>query len=325
MPGRVPKEAKLTTLQHRLSQGEIIILDGATATEVEKRGVPLNDLTWSAASILSHPDVVREVHRVYIEAGADVITTNTYSSNRNVLAPAGMGDEVQRVNALAVKLAREAREQTPSSRPVYIAGSISTENTSASSYFGRNIAGLQLPNEQQSRANYREQAEVMAEAGADLIVLEMMRDIPQTTYALESSLSTGLPVWVGFSARTSADGSQVLLQDRPDDGPTLAQALDAILPLGASVVSVMHTTAGETTPALVELRRHWQGPTGAYPNSSGTRVASVWDLEDTESPETLLADAREWLKMGVQVIGGCCGIGPEHIRAFREGLPARLL
>ncbi len=284
----------------------------------------LHDLTWSAASLLSHPDVVREVHRVYIDAGADIITTNTYTTNRNVLAPAGMGDEVQKLNALAVQLAREARDQAAASRPVYIAGSISTENTSASSYFGRGIPGLQLPTEQQSRANYREQAEVMAEAGAELIVLEMMRDIPETTYAVEESLSTGLPVWVGFSTRTSPDGSQLLLQDSPDSGPTLADALAAIMPLGPSVISVMHTTAEETTPALAELRRHWQGPTGAYPNSSGTKVASVWDLEDTETPESLLADAQEWVKMGVQVVGGCCGIGPEHIRAFRAGLPARL-
>ena len=311
-------------LQQRLSQGDIIILDGATATEVEKRGVPLHDLTWSAASLLSHPDVVREVHRVYIEAGADIITTNTYASNRNVLDPAGMGADVRRLNALAVQLAREARDQAAASRPVYIAGSISTENTSASSYFGRGILNFQLPNEQQARANYREHAEIMAEAGAELFVLEMMRDIPQTTYALEAALSTGLPVWVGFSTWTFADGSRVLLQDSPDDGPTLAEALAAIIPLGPSVISVMHTTAHETKPALAELRRRWQGPTGAYPNSSGTVEADRWDLEDTESPETLLAAAREWVSMGVQIIGGCCGIGPEHIRMFREGLPARL-
>ena len=279
-----------TNLQQRLAQGEIIILDGATATEVEKRGVPLHNLTWSAASLLSHPEVVREVHRVYIEAGADIITTNTYATNRLVLGPAGMGDEVQKLNTIAVTLAREARGQAAASRPVYVAGSISTENTSASFYFGRKIAGLQPPNEQQSRANYREQAEVMADAGVDLIVLEMMRDMPQTIYAVEASLSTGLPVWVGFSTRMSADGSRVLLQDSPDDGPTLAEALEAVIPLGPSVVSIMHTTAKETTPALVDLRKYWQGPTGAYPNSSGTAEVSRWDLEDTESPETLLAD-----------------------------------
>ena len=234
-----------------------------------------------------------------------------------------MGDDVQRLNALAVTLAKEAREQSAPARPVLIAGSISTESARPGFYFGRGRLDLQLPTEQQARANYREQAEIMAEAGAELIVLEMMRDIPQTTYALEASLSTGLPVWVGFSTRTSGDGSRVLLQDSPDDGPTLADAIEAIRTLGCSVVSVMHTTAQETTPALAELRRHWQGPTGAYPNSAGT-ATSRWDLQDTETPESLLAEAQEWVKMGVQIIGGCCGIGPEHVRAFREGLPDRL-
>ena len=151
-------------------------------------------------------------------------------------------------------LAKEAREQSATSNPVLIAGSISTESTTPGFYFGRGRLDLTLPTEQQARANYREQAEIMAEAGADLIVLEMMRDIPQTTYALEAALSTGLPVWVGFSARMSGDGSQALLQDSPDDGPSLADALEAIRPLGCSVVSVMHTTAQETTPALAELK-----------------------------------------------------------------------
>ena len=311
-------------LQRRLEQGEIIILDGATATEVEKRGVPLHDLTWSAASILSHPDVVREVHRVYIEAGADIITTNTYSSNRNVLAPAGMGDEVQMVNAMAVTPGQGGpgagrRLKVSIHRRLHL-----YRKHKRQLLLGAEYRGSTATTEQQARANYREQAEVMAEAGADLIVLEMMRDISQTVYAVEESLSTGLPVWVGFSTRMSADGSQALLQDSPDDGPTLAEALEAVIPLGPSVISVMHTTAKQTTPALVELRKYWRGPTGAYPNSAGTVDASRWDLEDTESPESLLAEAVEWVKMGVQIIGGCCGIGPEHIRTFREGLPAQL-
>ena len=207
-------------LQRRLEQGEIIILDGATATEVEKRGVPLHDLTWSAASILSHPDVVREVHSVYIDAGADIITTNTYSSNRNVLAPAGMGDEVQMVNAMAVTLAREAREQAAASRSVYIAGSISSENTSASFYFGRKIADLQPPNEQQSRANYREQAEVMAEAGVEPDSSgDDARHLLRPFTPWKSLYPPGCLYGLGFSTRMSADGSQGASAGQPGRRP----------------------------------------------------------------------------------------------------------
>ena len=293
-------------LQHRLNQGEIIILDGATATEVEKRGVPLHDLTWSAASLLTHPEVVREVHRTYIEAGADIITTNTYATNRNVLAPAGMGDEVHRLNALAVTLAREAREQSATSRPVLIAGSISTESARPGFYFGRGRLDLQLPTEQQARANYREQAEIMAEAGAELIVLEMMRDIPQTTYALEAALSTGLPVWVGFSTRTSGDGSRVLLQDSPEEGPTLADALEAVKPLGCSVVSVMHTTAQETDAGAGGASAALAGTDGRLPQlhrngdvslgPSGHRVAPEFAGRGAGVGEDGRADNRRVLR-----------------------------
>ena len=310
-------------LQHRLNQGNIIILDGGTGTELERRGVPMHALAWSGAALLTHPEVVRQVHQDYIEAGADVIITNTFSTCRNVMEAAGMGDEVVRVNTLAVDLAREALDLSAPSRPVSIAGSISTENTTPIFYTGSRREGRTFPTEQQARANYREQAEIMAEAGVDLIVLEMMRDVPQTTYALEAALATGLPVWVGFSAKMAGDGSTVLLQGGPDNGTTLAQGLEAIKPLGCAMVAIMHSHTEDTTPALAEVKRLWQGPVGAYPNSVGFDLPRP-DAEEAISPQGLLAEAQEWVKMGVQAIGVCCGLGPEYIRAFREGLPPRL-
>jgi S-methylmethionine-dependent homocysteine/selenocysteine methylase len=115
----------MNDVQGRLDAGEVVILDGAMGTELERRGVPMDDVAWDAAALATHPDLVREVHEDYIEAGAEVIITNTFATARHVLEPAGMGGQFRALNMRAVTLAKEAREdvadgQSPSrarSRP----------------------------------------------------------------------------------------------------------------------------------------------------------------------------------------------------------------
>src|SRR5215210_8849091 len=112
-------------LERRMGEGEVVVLDGATGTELEKRGVPMDDAAWCAVALVTHPETVREVHEDYIRAGADVIITNTFPTARHVLEPAGMGERFRELNALAVELAKEARENAADGA-VFIAGSIST-------------------------------------------------------------------------------------------------------------------------------------------------------------------------------------------------------
>lgn len=108
-----------------------------------------------------------------------------------------------------------------------------------------------------------------------------------------------------------------------DSEHTLAEALEQIPSLGVSVVSIMHTLTEDAPPALREVTERWSGPVGAYPYS-GEFIMPNWQFIDMISPEDFAAAAQEWLEMGVQLIGGCCGIGPEHIRLLRERLPARV-
>lgn len=223
----------MSALQQRLDEGEVVILDGAMGTELEKRGVPMDDAAWSAAALMTHPDTVREVHEDYVRAGADVIITNTFAAARHVLEPAGMGERFRELNARAVTLAKEAREEAADG-PVFVAGSIST--------FTARYDYNYEPRAEKARANYREQAEVLADSGVDVIALEMMRDLEQTTYAVEEAVAMGLPVWVGFSCKTAGEGAVVLW----DGENTLAEALEQIPPLGASLVSIMHTLTEDT-------------------------------------------------------------------------------
>ena len=146
----------MSALQQRLDEGEVVVLDGAMGTELEKRGVPMDDAAWSAAALMTHPDTVRAVHEDYVRAGADVIITNTFAAARHVLEPAGMGERFLELNARAVRLAKEARE-VAADGPVFVAGSIST--------FTARYDYNYEPRAEKARANYREQAEVLADSG----------------------------------------------------------------------------------------------------------------------------------------------------------------
>ena len=304
----------MTELRDRLAQGEVILLDGATATELQRRGAPMDSVAWSATALLTHPEVVRRVHRDYIEAGADVVITNTFSTARHVLEPAGMGDRVGELNTLAVRLAREARESSAGDRPVAIAGSMSSMVPSDDR--------KATPSPDAARAVYEEQAHSLAEAGVDLLVLEMMQDVDLTPRAIGAAVGTGLPVWVGWSCKMAPDGfTPMLLEGR--DGETFAQNLDSFLPLGGSAMNIMHTEVEDMAPALETLSRHWAGPIGAYPHS-GRIVMPNWQFVDMISPEDLVARAQDWVGSGVQIVGTCCGMGPEYTRLLRERLPGHV-
>ena len=297
-------------LRLRIFQGDVILLDGGMGTELDRRGVPMHGVAWSAAALRTHPAVVRQVHEDYIRAGADVVITNTFSSARHTLERTELADEVRDLNTRAVNLAKEARASAAEDRRVYVAGSISI-------YFRPD----EEPSAKYMKSSYLEQAHLLAEAGADLLVMEMMTEVDQAAYAIEAAVSTGLPVWVGYSCKMSEDGFQVVLLR--SKGETFAQALNSLLPLGGSLVSVMRSNIEDTVPALRVVQDQWNGPIGAYPES-GKFVMPNWQFDQIVSPEELLGQARRWVQMGVQLIGGCCGIGPEHIRVLKEGLPVRL-
>ena len=298
------------TLEQRIEGGEIILLDGATGTELEKRNVPMDAAAWCAAALATHPDAVRGVHEDYIRAGADVIITNTFPAAKHVLEEAGLGDRFREMNARAAELAREARENV-GREGVYVAGSIST--------FPARLDHGHDPGDQAARDNYREQAEVLAESGVDLIALEMMRDLEQSSYAVEAAGETGLPVWLGFSCKRAEDGT-VLLWDQRE---TLSEALDGLTQRNLSLISVMHTLTGDTVPALRKVKERWDGPLGAYPHYGKFEMPN-WQFIDMISPEDFATEALRWVEEGVQVIGGCCGIGPEHIRVLKQNLPESL-
>jgi S-methylmethionine-dependent homocysteine/selenocysteine methylase len=291
-------------LLRRLNNGDQILIDGATGTEIERRGVAMVSNAWNGLGALTDPDIVRQVHEDYIRSGAEIVISNTFSTSRHVLQDAGFEEHFELLNRRGVELVQEARNNMETPK-VLVAGGIAYL-----SFTGK------TPPSEQLRANLEQQASIMTEAGADLIMLEMMADIERTQIALEAAQKTGLPVWVGFSCLLDEAGEPLLLY-----GPPLAEGIKAIEDYDVPVVTIMHTEV-ESIPACLEvLKVNWQGPIGVYAHS-GKFIEPNWIFNDVISPEDYASAASSWLEQGVQVLGGCCGIGLEHIQLLKDIVPS---
>lgn len=300
----------INNVQDTLEKGHIVLLDGATGTELEKRGVPMHSEAWSAEAVLSHPEAVQAVHRDYIEAGADVITANTFSLARHMLVPAGLADRFRQLNREAVLLAIQARQESATG-PVAVAGSIAPTTFSTGTVPG-------YPDIPEAYAWFVEQAEIQAEAGVDLFLIEMIEDLEKGCLAVQAACATGLPVWLGFSCRRDGGGRLMLWDCRQ----TLTAGVQAISRLGGNAAFIMHTDVGDAGPALAELKACWpaaSGPLGVYAHA-GTFVMPNWQFTDIP-PEEYAGKTAAWIEQGARMIGGCCGIGPEHIRELRRRFP----
>jgi S-methylmethionine-dependent homocysteine/selenocysteine methylase len=291
-------------LNVRLANGEVVVIDGATGTELEARGVPMDDAAWCGVANLEYTDVVRDVHADYIRAGAAVVIANTFSTDRLRLAEAGIADRIEEVNRNAVGAALEARDLA--GRPdVVVAGSLSR-----AAAFG--IDGTARPVDPGTLlAVYSEQARLLAAAGVELIALEMISGIEHGSAALGAARSTGLPIWLGVSAERRADGRITCWQDELP----LEELLDALAAPDLAAVLVMHTDVADVDAALDAVFGRWQGPVGVYPHV-GSFAPPSWQFDERFTPADLVANARRWVGRGVRIVGGCCGLGPRYIEAL---------
>jgi S-methylmethionine-dependent homocysteine/selenocysteine methylase len=303
----------MTILQQRLERGDVLILDGAMGTELQWRGVPMDGIAWSALALATHPEIVRQVHLDYLRAGAEILITNSFAASRHVLAAAGLADRVGELNRRSVELARDAVTEAGLVGQAWIAGSISS--------FVPSGDNRHRPSPAAERASYREQADLLAEAGCDLLALEMLRDIDQAGTIVEAAAATGLPVWAGFTCRLDADGRTVLLQGRDAQRP-LRDCLGPVLAAGlCATVAIMHSDLAATERALDIVFERWTGPVVCYPES-GEWENPTWRFGDL-TPDALGAAAEAWVDCGVRAVGGCCGIGPDHIRSLSDRLRGR--
>ena len=284
------------------------MMDGGMGSEFERRGLA-SPTTWSGGPMLTYPELVREIHEEYIEAGAEIIITNTFAAGRDHLEDGGLEHKVAKANRLGIEAAVQARRNTGAEDSVVIAASVSTMKPKA-------LADVSVTYEK-ALENYREQLGVMAKGGPDVAVGEMLVRISDTMAVIDAAAELGLPAWVGLSLTRDGDGLYLGLQGR-HGGETLQDAMDAIKQKGVDAVFVMHTQVDDTGPGLEIVKRNWSRTFGAYAHFPGhggpDREAHALE------PQQYLEYAKGWREQGAQIIGGCCGTRPDHIRALRQWL-----
>ena len=315
-------------LDNKLSNKEVIVLDGATGSEIARLGAEMNSSAWCGVANKTHPDIVREVHEEYIRAGADVVTANTFSTSRHILASAGLADETVGINTRAVELAREAVHNVSPERPMAVAGSMSTMRAWIPGTVSPDPRFLPTPEEEFN--NYQEVAHTLAKSGVDLILMEMMSDIDRSSLAISAAMETGLPVWIGTSCTLSDDGSVSAWNQHSEEPATRLSPdhlraedksydtlIEAMLPFQPQVMGVIHSTLETTNAGLQTLYEHWQGPIMAYPETSSEVRKGI---SEQVEPSSFASHCHDWVDSGVQIIGGCCGTTIEHIRTMVDEL-----
>ena len=300
----------LDPLRSRLVRGETILLDGAMGTELARRGVKTPLPLWSAQALIGAPEVVRAIHEDYLRAGADVITTNTFRTTPRTMRRAGRKEEeAVRLTRLAVDLAKEARSSVVRGREVWIAGALAP----LEDCYQPELA----PEFDVAAVEHEAQAGRLVAAGVDLLLVETMNSITEAVVATRAAVATGLPVFVSFIARSERE---IWSGEGLDDA---VRAVDDFHP-DAILVNCLPAETAER--CLEVMAGETRTPIGCYPNAGHPDFdRGTWRHDDERTPEWFASQAMSWFRRGAQVIGGCCGTGPGHVRALREVIPPALV
>ena len=299
-------------LEDKFSKNEIVILDGGNGGELERIGAPMDGKLWCGRCSMENPHLVSKVHESYIAAGADVITTNTYATPPIAMKDAGLEDKVEEWNKQGVRLARKAAESAP--RDIAVAGSVST-------YGSWRKYGVE-----RLRPGFDQQIRILVEAGVDLIILETLASEPEIVEsALESTFEIDIPVWLSVScAKNKISGNLMhgVEESIEHDSGSLhfelfSKIISDISKKHSGPILVMHSDLKVTNGAVKELKSNHDGIIGAYPNAGFWEKPS-WKFVDQITPESYLKEAEGWVSNGAQIVGGCCGVGPELIESLSQ-------
>jgi 5-methyltetrahydrofolate--homocysteine methyltransferase len=275
--------------------GTAVITDGAWGTQLQLRGMPLGSTpdTWN----LDHPKEVEEVARAYVEAGSQIILTNTFCSNRFILGRHGLADKIADINRFGVEISKKA-----ACDKAKVFASIGPSGVML-------LMGDVSMDELQDA--FAEQARAQAAAGADGIVIETMSDLSEAKLALAAARETGLPV---VASMTFDSGAQL---DRTMMGVTPEHAAEQLTSAGADVIGA-NCGQGIAGYAAICARLHstTDRPIWIKANAGLPKIVNG-NAVYTQTPDEFASFVPQLIQSGAAFIGGCCGTTPEFIKAIR--------
>ena len=284
-----------------------VLADGAMGTVLYARGIFINRCYDELN--LSDPSLILSIHEEYLQAGAEILETNTFGANKFRLTRHGLASKVAEINSAGVKLARQAVDHLKEKQAgtAYVAGSIGP--------LGVRLEPLGKTGLDEARSAFAEQIRALADAGVDLLIIETMPALNEAREALLAAEETApqLPVLVMV---TVDDESNCL------DGSSPQQAAALLTEWGAGAIGVNCSTGPSTVLTAIEAMRSATSlPLAAMPNAGMPRAIEGRNIYLC-SPEYMASFARKAIAAGAQIVGGCCGTTPNHIRAMRSAMRA---
>lgn len=272
-------------------------------TELQRRGLRTLLPLWSTHALLNAPELVSKIHKDYVEAGAQVLTANTFRTSRYTLSKTNMEFQAEELTHRAVQLAREAASSAPSNQSVQVAGSMAPLEDCYQPEL--------TPSDDILRREHQSQAEVLAAVGVDVILVETQNTIREARIATESALSQSPSVWVSL---LPMDGQALY------SGESLQEAVLAIAQLKPAAILVNCCPPQIAREAIHVIQDNWGGLSGAYPNFGRPEDERETQFTDFFSPAKFAEWARKAFDEGMKIIGGCCGTRPEHIAALSKSI-----
>ncbi len=289
-------QSKPISILERLARGELLISDGATGTYLQAHGLEPGGCPEEFN--VSHPEVVAGMARAYFEAGSDMVLTNSFGGNRFMLKKYGHGDRVREFNRLAVQ---HARSVAPSGR--YVIGSVGPT--------GEFLEPVGPVSEADMLDAFAEQVTALEEAGADGLAFETMTSLEETCLGIRAAKeNTKLAVMATMVFDKGPRGFFTMM------GVTPAQAAVELRKAGADVVG---SNCGNGIDNMLEVARLMRQAADGYlliHSNAGIPAMKSGRIIYPETPEYMAPRFKLLAELGVNIIGGCCGTGPDHIRAL---------
>lgn len=299
----------ISDLKKRLKAKRPILLDGAMGTEILNRGVSTKLPLWSAEALITHPQVVEQIHEAYIAAGAEIITTNTFCTTQRVLDKASGEHKARDLTILACELAQQARRAVPTDHEVYIAGSVAPLEDCYSPEL--------TPPDAELEVEHGELARNLRDGGVDFILLETMITLRETLAALRAAQANDVPVAVSFCCNDKLE----LLGGEP-----LSKVIPIVELFDPLFIGVNCVSPAIATKVVKHLRTLTKLPISVYAQGDGQPDDDQgWKFKHQSLHAAYQAAAQQWLKDGAQLIGSCCGTTPQDTRSLQALIAGSLV
>ncbi|MBI9050412.1 MAG: homocysteine S-methyltransferase family protein [Anaerolineaceae bacterium] len=270
-----------------------LILDGATGTNLQMRGLPIG--TAPESWVLDQPHKIQALHADFLRAGSDILLTCTFGGTRLRLAHAGLDEKIHEVNSNAVKLVLQAA----AGKEVLVGGSMGPT--------GEMMLPYGTLSEEDAYAAYHQQAEILLAAGVDLLVIETQFDLQEATLAVKAvrDLHANIALVCSFSYDR---GMRTMMGVKPEQMAETFNPLEVTV-LGINCGKSLH----ENLTVLKTLQANTDKPIWFKPNAGMPQTAPDGSLFYDVTPEQMGQYAKEWKAAGARLIGGCCGTSPQHL------------